>query len=613
MPKPRLDNLKCSVYGCTHPHECLHRPPASEEVRIAWLNFIFHGNVPSSVRKVLFVCSKHFKYECFTNLLQYREGLAQRLRLIEGSVPTEYGDDGHTSKELPTPRTQKPSFTSSGCQTKPQMRAVGTQLSLKTLGPHFRSIGTQTSMDFSEVVAGTSTTGSLHTTHFVTSTPVKRQHLSAIPEEHITPIKRPCLDETTDADDTLEGSSSMNIPSPQDKTYDPLASISALTDITEHTKDTSVPAYSVNTYIVYEKCLLELFEKCPVCQRATRVQTRRTGTFLTVEQRCLHCDYLRKWNSQPLHGGTPVGNLQLSVAVYSNGGSFFKLEKIFQAMKLQMFHHFTFRRHARLYIEPAIVHAWKSAQDGMMEELNQQPAILGGDMRADSPGHSAKYGSYTMMDLRSQRIVDLQLVQSNEVGGSYYMELEGLKRSLGVLNEHNISLDCVVTDRHPQVQKYLRQVAKITHYYDVWHIQKGLSKKMTKIAQNKDCAELSRWLRSLKNHIYWTAASSSTPQERVAKWTSILNHVQNIHSHDDPVFPRCLHPQRTSRDKSKWLKPATPAFCRLENLWTTKRILKDVEKLSPHLQTSAIEAFHSVILQFAPKHSHYPFLGMLCR
>lgn len=78
---------------------------------------------------------------------------------------------------------------------------------------------------------------------------------------------------------------------------------------------------------------------------------------------------------------------------------------------------------------------------------------------------------------------------------------------------------------------------------------------MLKIAKNKDCTKLSKWLRSLKNHIYWTAASSKTPQERVAKWTSILNHVQDIHTHDDPAFPQSLHPLRTSKDKSKWLKP----------------------------------------------------------
>ena len=36
---------------------------------------------------------------------------------------------------------------------------------------------------------------------------------------------------------------------------------------------------------------------------------------------------------------------------------------------------------------------------------------LGGDGRADSPGHSAKYGSYTVMDLEQHVVVDMQLVQ----------------------------------------------------------------------------------------------------------------------------------------------------------------------------------------------------------
>ena len=40
-----------------------------------------------------------------------------------------------------------------------------------------------------------------------------------------------------------------------------------------------------------------------------------------------------------------------------------------------------------MYIEPAIVHSWKTAQDGMLDQLRQrQKVILGGDLRADSPG-----------------------------------------------------------------------------------------------------------------------------------------------------------------------------------------------------------------------------------
>ena len=37
--------------------------------------------------------------------------------------------------------------------------------------------------------------------------------------------------------------------------------------------------------------------------------------------------------------------------------------------------------------------------------------VLGGDGRADSPGHSAKYGSYSVIDLKQSKVVDIKLVQ----------------------------------------------------------------------------------------------------------------------------------------------------------------------------------------------------------
>ena len=53
------------------------------------------------------------------------------------------------------------------------------------------------------------------------------------------------------------------------------------------------------------------------------------------------------------------------------------------------------------------------------------------------------------------------------------MEKEGLKRSLALLEARSVTLDSIVTDRHPQIQKFLRE-ANITHYYDVWHMEKGI-------------------------------------------------------------------------------------------------------------------------------------------
>ncbi|XP_039678178.1 uncharacterized protein LOC120572797 isoform X4 [Perca fluviatilis] len=233
-------------------------------------------------------------------------------------------------------------------------------------------------------------------------------------------------------------------------------------------------------------------------------------------------------------------------------------------------------------------------------------------MRADSPGHSAKYGSYTLMHLDSNRIINLYLVQSNEVGGSYHMEKEGLKRCLDLLDSNGLVVDYIVTDRHPQIQKYLRE-RSITHFYDVWHFEKGLSKKLEKVAQNTDCGVLKKWLRSIKSHVYWSATSSTSGPEKVAKWMSMVNHIQNVHLHENPLFPKCQHPDRVSRDPSKWFQPGSMALYKVEKILVNKRVVKDVEKLSHHYQTSSLEAFHSLILRFTPKNVVFPFMGMLCR
>ncbi|XP_051255127.1 uncharacterized protein LOC127362901 [Dicentrarchus labrax] len=592
-----MAHTSCSVLGCTTQHSTIHSLPASEDLLVQWIHFIYDGNVPARVGKRLYVCANHFLTDCFQNLGQVNAGLAKRLLLVEGAVPTVRGS---TVEEVTASTSRLVDRVHHvACQTDPpSTRKIGTQLSMKTLQPHFRSTGTQKTVSCTDVGVGTSAVA------FSASLP--------------TQIKRPCKrrrleqeekEEEEEEENPLEGSS-VDIEEPHDSTYDPADTLTESADVT---MEYSTPVHKTPTYIVYESCLMELFEVCPVCKRECDVQRRKLGTFLSVEQRCPHCEFSRKWNSQPIVGSTPAGNLQLSTAVYATGASFFKLEKIFRAMQLKMFHYDSFRRHVRMYIEPAIVHRWKTAQTAMLEQLSeQQSVILGGDLRVYSPGHSAKFGSYTMMDLRSNTVIDLQLVQSNEVGGSYHMEKEGLKRSLAVLEDRGVTIDSIVTDRHPQIQKFLRE-ANIMHYYDVWHMEKGLSKKLLKISQNKECEKLKKWLLSIKNHIYWTAASSTSGPERAAKWMSILNHVQDIHTHEDPVFPQCLHPTRTSRDKSKWLTAGTTAFCRLEKVLTNKRVLKDVEKLSPHYQTSSLEAFHSVILRFAPKSVVFPFLGMLCR
>ncbi|KAL0969990.1 hypothetical protein UPYG_G00235660 [Umbra pygmaea] len=402
---------KCSVVGCKDEHKTLHRVPAAEDRRATWIEFIFDGNVPATVGKKHLVCANHFEADCFSNF-----------------------DEGHASASLELPTTKD-----IGCQTEPPQRQnVGTQLYSRTLRSHDKSKAVQATvscMDF-----GTSTD------------PFIAPHLSS------TPIKRPSKRPRLEEEDPFEGSSTTTSQG-LDTTYRPADSVSTLTESTVMLDAAFTSTQAIRKYIVYETCLMELFEVCAMCKRACNIKTKSLGTFLSVEQLCKH--------------------------LYISGASFFKLQRVFKAMRLQIFLYDTFRRHARMFVEPAVVHAWKNSQEVMLQQLSQdKKLILCGDMRADSPGHCAKYGSYTMMDLNTNTIVDLQLVQSNEVGGSSYMEKEGLKRSLSLLGARGLTIDCIVTDRHPQIQKFLKE-ENVTQFYDVWHTEKRLAKKIDKLAKKR--------------------------------------------------------------------------------------------------------------------------------
>ena len=64
-------------------------------------------------------------------------------------------------------------------------------------------------------------------------------------------------------------------------------------------------------------------------------------------------------------------------------------------------------------MQPTISLVWERQQRKLISVLmeEKQGLILGGDGRADSPGHSAKYGSYSIIDLNKNKVVDLKLVQ----------------------------------------------------------------------------------------------------------------------------------------------------------------------------------------------------------
>ena len=79
---------------------------------------------------------------------------------------------------------------------------------------------------------------------------------------------------------------------------------------------------------------------------------------------------------------------------------------------------------------------------------------------------------------------------------------------------------------------------------------------MESLSKEKECAEIGPWIKSISNHLYWSAATGKSSDEVVARWTSVTNHVQNIHVHENHMFSSCLHGPIPDEERRAWLKPS---------------------------------------------------------
>ena len=70
-------------------------------------------------------------------------------------------------------------------------------------------------------------------------------------------------------------------------------------------------------------------------------------------------------------------------------------------------------------------------------------------------------------------VITIIILQSSKVESSYHMEKEGLSRGLNYLQENELTVKMLVTDRHKQISAWMRRDwTNIQNKYDVWHLAK---------------------------------------------------------------------------------------------------------------------------------------------
>ncbi|XP_015761747.1 PREDICTED: uncharacterized protein LOC107340861 [Acropora digitifera] len=400
-----------------------------------------------------------------------------------------------------------------------------------------------------------------------------------------------------------------------DETEDDLAKESCDKDVKV---DRGTPVSKEPKFIVFYGMLLSLFNLfCFDCKaEKPKVTMKKDGTMVTVYQECNHCINGFTWRSQPgIFGRFPAGNILLSFGTLLAGASISKVILIFRHMGLCAYSPRTFFRHQRMFIIPSILKYWETYRNSLIDLAKQTKDVVWcGDARFDSMGHCAKYGVYTFMSTTLMKIVHFELVQSNETNGANQTELEGLKRCFKFMEQAGVPVKTFISDRHRGNAKWIREAKTQTvHYYDIWHVARSLWKKLLKASKEGGCEKISSWMKGIRRHLYWCATSTKPGFGAliVAKWSSFLRHVANIHSdHPNELYKKCHHEPLQDR---LWIKRGTAAHDKLKNVLLNKTLLKDIANLSPEAQTSSLENFHATLNHWHPKMLGFSFLGSWCR
>lgn len=206
-----------------------------------------------------------------------------------------------------------------------------------------------------------------------------------------------------------------------------------------------------------------------------------TGSRVEITRKCRN-GHSQKWISSEVLGAKHNSDFYLNdnllaAAIIVSGNNYSKFALLCKALGLSIISSNTFTRFQKHCAAPVISDVWNKMDALIVDVLKQYEEIcLCGDGRNDSPGHSARYCVYTLME-HATKVVD-----KRETGGnSVTMEKEGVRRLLEkmatVLPFSEITTDpssSIIKLVHEMKDKF--QQLELFHSLDIWHKAKKLSK-----------------------------------------------------------------------------------------------------------------------------------------
>jgi len=247
---------------------------------------------------------------------------------------------------------------------------------------------------------------------------------------------------------------------------------------------------------------------------------------------------------------------------------------------------------------------------------------LGGDGQYDSPGFRARYCTYVIMELGTQKIVSFFVAIKHQVtGGSGAMEPFAAKTLLiSLLTDCKLKIASFTTDRSSSIKGMMQsdeRLSSVRHEYDPWHWIKSVMKDIWDATKLKTCSSLLAWKDSISNMLWWSFATCRNEEDLREKILSIPLHCTNHHRfRSNKEHKKCSHGPLKPSDRSKpWLKEGSKDLEKIVSALSgkDKSRLNDLQMMTGFHHTGPIENFNSLKNKYANKAYVYGYEGMTAR
>lgn len=180
------------------------------------------------------------------------------------------------------------------------------------------------------------------------------------------------------------------------------------------------------------------------------------GSLLKVYGTCGDHHHQLIWQSQPNIANFAARNVLISSSIVCSGSSYSKVKAMFDLVNIPILSKTLFHKNLNKFIFPGIDFVWEMKKENLKAHLQSEPVYLVSDGQCDSPGFSAKYCIYTMMDINFEYIIDFEVVQVSQTTSLVAMEKVTFQTCLDRILDSNYEVKVLGTDQHPGIRKILK-------------------------------------------------------------------------------------------------------------------------------------------------------------